>query len=200
MLHYDHSNHQSFERSWWGDCSKTYGEETKQLTYANRMGMVSTEQDGRWPIYDLRGKSILDLGGGPSSMLLKTVNGNRLTVVDPCKYPEWVFMRYDDCGIEYGRCYAEDFDTTARYDEAWIYNVLQHVRDPERIIKNAFRLAKVIRIFEWIDIPPHLGHPHELSEIDLDIWLKGKGKTEIMTGENSCVGRAYYGVFSCASM
>jgi hypothetical protein len=33
--------------------------------------------------------------------------------------------------------------------------VLQHVESVERIINNAKRAAPVLRLFEWIDIPPH---------------------------------------------
>jgi 2-polyprenyl-3-methyl-5-hydroxy-6-metoxy-1,4-benzoquinol methylase len=34
------------------------------------------------------------------------------------------------------------------YDEVWIYNCLQHTQDPELIIQNAKKSAKILRIFE----------------------------------------------------
>lgn len=192
-------DHQEFEKTWWGNCTNTFGEEAKQLTYAHRISLVSQNINGKWPCYDVNGKSILDLGGGPVSMLLKTVNAGKRTVVDPCSYPEWIVERYKAADICYFKCPAENFVSTRIYDECWIYNVLQHVQDPEKIIKNAQQYAKTIRLFEWINIPAHEGHPHELRKEILDTWLGAAGKVEELNGENACHGTAYYGVFSCAS-
>lgn len=191
---------QEWERQWWGDCTNTYAEETKQITYAHRMGLVNTPRDGRWPVYDLEGRSVIDIGGGPTSMLLKTVNGSRLVVADPCAYPSWCGDRYGVAGIRQVRLEGEhllDAGTPIdgeRFDEAWIYNVLQHTHDPGEIVHNARSLATVVRVFEWIDIPPHTGHPQQLSEAALNRWLGGRGRTEIMQ-ENGCYGRAFFGVF-----
>lgn len=191
---------QEFEAKFWGDCLNTFGEETKQLTYAHRMGLQMSNVDGHWPVYDLQGEAILDVGGGPSSMLLKCVNFRRGTVVDPCRYPTWVKKRYDCGGIDYFVLPGEDigrFDPLKlwSFDEVWIYNVLQHVQDPEKIIRNVAERARLIRVFDWIDIPAHVGHPHELKAAELDRWLGGCGTIEEMN-ENGCVGRAYFGVFN----
>lgn len=186
---------QEFERAWWGDCCNSFGEEAKQISYAYRMGLVALHQDGKWPIFDLRRRSVLDLGGGPSSLLLKCINGGTMKVVDPCRYPDWVAHRYVSHGIGYVREPAESYRTQRTFDECWIYNVLQHVVDVGAVIGVARRSASVVRIFEWIDVPPHPGHPHELKREVLDLLLGGAGAVEEMSGENGCVGRAYYGVF-----
>jgi 2-polyprenyl-3-methyl-5-hydroxy-6-metoxy-1,4-benzoquinol methylase len=191
---------QDFEAAWWGDCCNTFGEEAKQLTYAPRMGLVNTPREGKWPVYDLAGKSVLDIGGGPASMLLKTVNGGQLTVVDPCPYPTWVERRYDEAGIDWvSRKGGEDFrDIPAskifEYDECWIYNVLQHVVDPEKVIETARAHAPLLRIFEWIETPPCDGHPHTLHAADLNAWIGGPG-TVGYVDENGAVGMAYWGAF-----
>jgi hypothetical protein len=130
-------------------------------------------------------------------MLLKTFNrGAGCVVVDPCEYPFWIQHRYHAAGITYLREPAETVDLSSLFswDEAWVYNVLQHVEDPELIIHRMRRFASVIRIFEWIDLPPHLGHPHELKAPDLARWLGGPGKVEQMNTQG-CVGRAFYGAF-----
>lgn len=188
---------QEWERDWWGNCANTYAEETKQLTYAHRMGLVNSPRDGMWPVYDLQGKSVLDIGGGPTSMLLRCVNAGTCVVADPCSYPLWTRQRYADARIVVWECAGEELhhhSIGGQFDEVWIYNVLQHTQDPERIIRHAQRAAPVIRIFEWIDIPPHPGHPQELKAEKLDSWLGGAGKVERMS-ENGCVGTAYYGRF-----
>lgn len=206
---------QEFEREWWGDCANTFSEETKQLTYGYKMGLQCYANNGKWPCYNLDRKSILDIGGGPTSLLLKCENRGRTVVVDPCQYPNWTYHRYQELGIEFLTNKGEDPITTyclcseeldqnqhplckahekITFDEAWIYNVLQHTEDPEAIIQNAQKYSRLIRIFEWIDIPAHEGHPQELKEELLNEWLGGKGTTEHLN-ENGCYGRAYYGVF-----
>lgn len=185
---------QEWEVGWWADCTNTFAEETKQISYAHRMGLTIVQGAGRWPYYDLAGKSVLDLGGGPVSLLLKTFNGGLRTVVDPGAYPDWIATRYAAAGIDYLRQPAEGF-VALPHDECWIYNVLQHVKDPCAVIAAARAAAPLIRIFEWIDLPAYDGHLHELKAAELDRWLAGSGHIAQMN-ENGAKGRAYYGVFS----
>lgn len=193
----DFETPQDFEAAWWGTAANTFGEEAKQITYAHRMGLeVVQDGTGRWPVYDLAGKSVLDLGGGPVSMLLKTRNGALLTVVDPCPYPTWVKRRYEHAGIAQHEQPAETFETNDEYDECWTYNCLQHVLDPEAVIETARKHAKVLRIFEWIETETNVGHPHTLHADDLRDWIGGTGEGQIENvNENGAVGLAYYGVF-----
>jgi 2-polyprenyl-3-methyl-5-hydroxy-6-metoxy-1,4-benzoquinol methylase len=200
MTDWDQVN--EWERQWWGDCTNTFAEETKQITYAHRMGLQNVSDGAHWPYYDLGGKSVLDIGGGPTSILLKCHNGNRRVVVDPCRYPDWVRTRYEVAGVEYVVERGEYIDCVpslegAKFDEAWIYNVLQHADDPQRIIQHARTLASAVRIFEWVDIPPHPGHPSELKAHLLSEWLGGYGTVEDMrrSPENGCNQKAFYGVF-----
>ena len=62
------------------------------------------------------------------------------------------------------------------FDLALIYNCLQHVDDPEKIVANACAAAKELRMFEWINIPPHEGHPHELKADLLEKWAGRQGR------------------------
>lgn len=191
--------HQTWESDWWGNCIDSFGEENKQILYAHRMGLVNKPRGEKWPSYDLEGKSILDIGGGPVSMLLKCVNGGKMTVLDPCDYPKWVAARYEEAGIEFIKMGGEDIDPEAMsfYDEVWIYNVLQHVRDPEKILKNARAVTNKIRLFEWVDIPSCPGHPHELKAHLLQMWIDGGyGTVERLNGVNNCWGTAFYGEFN----
>lgn len=185
---------QEWEKEWWGACLHTFGEEVKQLTYAHRMQIPQTSDDGKWPIYDLGGKSVLDIGGGPTSMLLKAINGGHLRVVDPCPYPPWVLARYEAAGIDYIAEGAERHLSVVGYDEVWIYNVLQHVVDPQECIETAKAHGKLLRIFEWVDAETNVGHPHSLSREKLDEWIGGTGTVEEID-ENTAYGLAYYGVF-----
>jgi len=188
---------QNHEREWWGNCANTLGEELKQLVYAEKMGLTFQEINEVPFVIDLQGKKVLDIGGGPQSLLLKTINGNR-AVFDPCDYPDWVAQRYAAAGIHYEKPKAEDIPDEVldkSVDEIWIYNVLQHTDSPETIVRKARRIAKTVRIFEWINSEVNAMHPHSLTEEQLNEWLGGVGAVEQLNGINGCHGKCYYGVF-----
>lgn len=186
---------QESEQSWWGTCQNTYGEETKQLVYAPLMGLELTH-DGNSPYsIDMGGQCVVDIGGGPCSLLLKCRNVSGV-VVDPCEYPSWVGARYLAANIGYHKISGEDMTLNGDLlNEVWIYNVLQHTKDPGKIILNAKRIAPVLRIFEWIDIPPHQGHPHMLTEAKLNEWIDGQGTVGQLNGKGECYGKYYAGAF-----
>lgn len=189
---------QKWESSWWSDCCNTLGEEIKQLEYAKHMGLEWTSQGGKMVI-DAKGKSILDIGGGPVSMLLKVVNSPDKVVVDPCEYPEWIGNRYDLAGITHIPLKGEEIHKLNGgedyFDEIWIYNCLQHADDPKRIIEIAKKATAKIRIFEWVLSEQNVGHPHVLTPDELDSWLGGHGTVERLS-TNGCNGLAYFGVFN----
>lgn len=187
-------DHQQWERSWHGDCINSWNEETKQQVYAKRMGLEAIMELGKYPVYDLKEISILDVGCGPYSLLLKCKNFKGYGI-DPCDYPKWVAERYKEAGIEYKKMLAEDTTwTTEVFDEVWMYNVLQHTQDPELIMKNMRRAGKVLRIFEWIETEQTPGHPHILQADKLNEWVGGIGATEELH-ESGCYGKCWYGVF-----
>lgn len=183
---------QEWERSWWGACVNTYNEERKHFVYASKMGLSLSPNAKTQYRFDLNGISVLDIGGGPCSLLLKCEN-IKGKVIDPLPVPEWVKLRYESAGLDYEQIKGEDINETG-YDEVFIYNVLQHTDNPEQIIQNARGAAKIIRIFEWINTPANIGHPQTLTAKNLNRWLGGEGKVEQMN-EGGCVGLAYYGVF-----
>ena len=192
---------QEWESKWHGNCANTYNEETKQYIYAEYMGLneFATNWYGRRG-WNFGSRSVIDIGGGPCSMLLKSEANDKL-VVDPCQFPDWVHSRYQQTGVVFFNIKAEDIDRLnlavrfqAIFDLALIYNVLQHTEDPEKIISNAREIANEIRIFEWIDTPINEGHIHTLTSENLDRWLGGKGKSQFIN-RSPVVGKAYYGIF-----
>lgn len=188
------------EAGWWGDCANTWHEEEKQFVAAARMGLLASWYGAHPPTFPMVGRSVVDIGGGPVSLLLKCVDKGRAVVADPGDYPEWVIKRYEACGIEYWRMEGESPSLSGyTFDEAWIYNVLQHTVDPEKVIANARGLATTVRVFDWIGIDPYPGHPHRLERENLDEWLGGRGYVAQLN-ERGCVGSAYYGVFQGVSL
>lgn len=182
-------NDYNFEKSYWGNCCNTFDEDQKHYVYGQLMGLNIKHYK-----FIIDPISVLDIGGGPTSMLLKCDNLKKGKVVDPIKYPDWTKDRYLTMNIEVDIKPGEDINETG-YDEVWIYNCLQHTDDPEKIINNAKRAAPILRIFEWLDIPPHDGHPWMLTEKLLNDWIGQVGNTTQLTGNNGCLGKAYYGTF-----
>jgi hypothetical protein len=184
-----------WESEWWGDCLNTLNEETKQIVYAKKMGLKVYTNHKSQTVIDKEEKNVLDIGGGPCSMLLKCTHTNG-AVIDPCKFPYWIHHRYEIAGIEVYIEKAEDDSLCYRhiYDECWIYNVLQHVDSVEKIIINALNCSKIIRIFEWICTEKDIGHPNILTKQLLDSLLNGHGKTEFIN-QGGCNGMCYYGIF-----
>lgn len=195
---------QSWELDWHSNCINSLNEELKQLVYAEKMGLKRKPTPKTPYEFDLEDKVILDIGGGAYSLLLKCINiGYGSAVTDPLmnKYPDWVKNRYDTLKIttmsESGES-IYDALMAVQYrpiiDEIWIYNVLQHTQDPEKIIRNARRLGKIIRIFEWVDTPTNIGHIHTLTEENLNKWLDGQGRVE-QVNQWRAVGKCFYGIF-----
>jgi hypothetical protein len=189
---------QKWETDWHGNCVNTYGEEEKQLVYARRMGLKFSH-DGKTPYNIKLERTVIDIGGGPASLLLKCVRPSGhagVTVLDPMPLPEWVMARYRAAGVQVIRGKGEDVRVYAtHYDEAWIYNCLQHTEDPAGVVARARECADLIRIFEWLDTPVNVGHLHTLTEQGLNEWLGGEGQTERLNGQANCYGRCYYGIF-----
>lgn len=177
--------HQDFEKDWWGSCVNTFAEELKQVAYARVMGLDPGpwERGFAWPVYELGDRAILDVGGGPVSMLLKSHTTNLKVVVDPCEYPLWVRERYNEHGVNVVRVPAEEFTMDLHFDEAWIYNVLQHTYDPEKIAHTMCQVADVVRVFEWVETPSYLGHPQSLTVPDLSHWFGGDGRVVRLDAE-----------------
>jgi hypothetical protein len=177
-----------FEQNYWGDCTNTFDEDQKHYVYAKYMGLQQQHYS-----FNANNKRIIDIGGGPTSMLLKCTNLKQGLVVDPIMYPTWTRQRYSIKNIGVQVKPGEEL-TEQGWDEVWIYNCMQHAEDPALIIANAFKAAPILRLFEWIDIPAHEGHPWELTEENLTTWIGSKGQI-VTLQEHGCYGRAFAGVF-----
>ena len=181
----------NFELNHWGDCCDTFIEESKQIKYAEMLSESETF------LFHQSARSVIDIGGGPVSMLLKRKNFLPSVVVDPLSYPKWTRDRYDSKAIEVWQVRGEDIDKIPdirKFDEVWIYNCLQHTDNPEKIIQNAKQKARVLRIWEWINQPARLGHPQELKSDLLEKWIGQHGKVRSINSR-FLRGEFFYGVF-----
>lgn len=144
---------QVFERNWWMNVRGQHPHEVIKGDVVSNMLLI---QKGA-PT-----KTVIDIGCGPLSLLqrLPVKSG---TALDPIHYGD-LEDEYEKKGIRRIIKCGEDLNPSdGIYDEAWIYNCLQHVRDPVKIIENAITVANTVRIFEWTHVKPYTGHIHELT-------------------------------------
>ena len=144
---------QSFERNWWMNARGQHPHEVNKGDIVASMLFISKGAPT---------KSVIDIGCGPLS-LLQRIPVKSGTALDPIHYGD-LEDEYEKKGIRRIIKCGEDLNPSdGMYDEAWIYNCLQHVKDPVKIIENALTVAETVRIFEWTHIKPYTGHLHELT-------------------------------------
>lgn len=194
------------ELAFWASPGAEFGEQVKQLTYMKYLGLQFIH-DGNSPfVIDKAGLAIMDIGGGPVSLLLKTIADRKL-VVDPTHYPDWVYRRYAENHMEFyiiagERAHGDMVKDS--FHEVWVYNVLQHVEEPEKIFKNIYAALKdggVLRFVDWIDTPTNVAHPVSLTYNDVADMIFGASFSTDQTlhseniNENGAIGRIVYGIF-----
>jgi len=132
--------------------------EQEQLAlYAGLLGLTP---------HTVQGRSVLDLGCGPQGMLQTMAPFlRRGMAVDPLMFAGQDEARYAAAGITRVIEPAETFraPNAERFDEVWCYNVLQHVMDPERVLETARAHADCVRLFEWLQVPASVVHPHVVT-------------------------------------
>lgn len=166
---------QQWEKSWWLSARDQHPTEIVKNSYVARLLFIDQ---------GLPTKSVIDIGCGPLSLLLR-VPVREGTALDPNYYDD-LEEAYEAKGIR--RLVKRGEDLTAddgHFDEAWIYNCLQHVQDPTAILQNAMKVADAVRIFEWTHIPPYQGHLHELTPSLLEMpFMRANWRLEtVATGQ-----------------
>jgi hypothetical protein len=110
------------------------------------------------------GNTVLDIAGGPFPLGvgIEALGLGRYTVLDPAPYA-------DVDGVHRVRVCAEDYIGPLS-DEVWGYNVLQHVRCPEKVMERARWCGRRIRWFDVVETPIYPVHPHSIKAD----WLRGE--------------------------
>jgi hypothetical protein len=161
---------QAAERAYWypGDRhaheARRHEEAERAIWIAATLGIAPETVDGR---------SVLDIGGGPQPIVAwPTLPLAGRTLLDPLAIAEDEPVLFAGVHVVHDR--AEEYDGPI-FDEAWGYNVLQHVVDPVRVLAVAMAHARRVRWFEWVDQPISLVHPHTITAATfrlLDAWRR----------------------------
>lgn len=193
---------QNWESHWWSTCVNTFDEELKQKVYARELDLTFEKFDNGSYI-NMVDQSVLDVGGGPVSLLLKTKTLGSRKVIDPALYPQWTLDRYRAAGINFEQVAAEKMDEHG-FDEVWMYNVLEHVSNPQEICNRVKSAGKIIRVFEWINTGRNLAHPHsfnaqQLNDLLIDNPEDAIVKIKQFDGADGCSGEAWIAIIDQSS-
>lgn len=118
---------------------------------------------------DYSGKLITEIGCGPYPAL-SFCSGARGIVYEPLHFDTLEELAREQMIVWFQRPF-EDTPYPIMSDEVWIFNCLQHVRDPELVVNKAKSIAPVIRFFEPVDYPTCVYHPHTFSQQDFERWF-----------------------------
>lgn len=112
----------------------------------------------------LKDKSILEIGPALFSVGLY-IDCKKFSCIEPLfeKFPNEIKKLYENKNIKVFTDPAEEFLHYSNFDEIWIFNLLQHVVNPELILSKCKESNKTLRIFEPINTPTDSMHPHSLS-------------------------------------
>jgi hypothetical protein len=110
---------------------------------------------------DLKQKSIAEIGCARISSLFFCNNYSKSYVIEPTHYPEAdKYYEGKDIVKIYERAEVCKFP---KVDEVWMFNLLQHVQNPDLLIEKCKQNSKVIRFFEPIDYEINEQHPFKFS-------------------------------------
>ena len=164
---------QYYERKFWRQWFRNSMDpcDTKWLLLALRHFKLCDGQD-------FGDEILVDIGSGPVGLLTRLKARQRIAV-DP------LGIRTKDWHIKRIKAPGENIPLPANYaDRVFIYNTLQHVQSPSRVLAEAARIAKektgLIYIVEQLGLPTDGPHPHSLRRPLFEDWLKKCGPFEIL--------------------
>lgn len=123
---------------------------------------------------DLHGLHVIEIGPAdfPALYFCENYNG---VIVEPMP-SDHLRTICENKGI---RLIVEPFEVSeivlepAQTVEVWLFNVMQHVQDPDVFIARCKMLADRIRFFEPINQPITTYHPHTFTKEDFEKWFPG---------------------------
>jgi hypothetical protein len=113
---------------------------------------------------DVTGKVIAEIGPADIPGLYYCQGTDKSFVVEPM--PSDILPTL---GVKVRKAKAENVDYS-KVDEVWLFNVLQHVQDPEKIVQKV-KKAKRVRWFEPVDQGTDACHLHNLTHEMFIEWF-----------------------------
>lgn len=136
-----------------------YGKEFYTKTYETIFSFLNLHKN------EFLEKIVVEVGPAFYPALLD-VKTKKAIIVEPLfdQFPENIKKLFIENNIF---CISKPLEETSKEelksDEIWLFNVLQHVIDPDLFLKKCMESSKIIRIFEPINWPTNIAHPHSFS-------------------------------------
>jgi hypothetical protein len=142
---------------------------------------------------NLNNKTILEIGPARVSSLLYCNNYGPSFIVEPTKYDDTEHL-YIDKEITFIRDLYENCESPI-VDEIWLFNVLQHIQDPDLFIDKCKKSAKTIKFFEPINTPIETHHPHSFTFDDYVKYFGDSVKLYKGSTEKFHTADCVYGIY-----
>jgi hypothetical protein len=118
---------------------------------------------------DQKGKRIIEVGPANVPALVFCENYGRSLIIEPMP-SERLDRITQSMNVDIIKQPAENVKVSG-YDQVWIFNLLQHVIDPEKLVENLKTMAEKIYFFEPINTKISVNHPHSLKIEDFKRWF-----------------------------
>jgi hypothetical protein len=149
-----HSNHNQTDQKMFEMYSESYSQ------YFDHVGIDA----------NLHGKRIIEIGCADVSALTCCTGFGQSVIIEPMP-SSYLVKSVEDLDITLYQEPAETLKLDGEYDEVWLFNVLQHVINPDQIIQNCKKWAHTIRYFEPINTAICEVHPHAFTLGDFESWF-----------------------------
>jgi hypothetical protein len=125
---------------------------------------------------DLEGLNVIEIGPAMHPALAICKNYGRALIIEPMASPELEnFCKFNHVGLLQQPLEYTSMEITGTrikgITEVWLFNVMQHVIDPEEFVNRCKTIADRIRFFEPINTPIETHHPHSFTGDDYVRWF-----------------------------
>jgi SAM-dependent methyltransferase len=167
---------QKGETTWWRNWLKEHDNDDQWLMTVMQYFNLHNGQE-----FDK--KTVIDIGGGPLGLLTK-IKAYTKIVIDPLQIDT-------DKNLARIRARGENIPLNSGCSDCvFIYNVLQHVVSPLRVLEEGTRILKKggkFYILEQLNLPSDKLHPHSLKMNMFKNWIDNNHlKILKMTKEEEC--------------
>jgi len=107
-------------------------------------------------------------------------NSQNSLIVEPMDLPENVISNYKANNIKILKGAIEELKLP-KVDEVWLFNVMQHVWNPDTFISKLKKVSKKIVFFEPVNSPIEDVHPHSFTMEDFKKYF-GEDSVKFFAG------------------
>lgn len=119
--------------------------------------------------FNLHGLSVTEIGPADYPALRYCENYTHSVIIEPM--PSKELEVFCDGKISLITEPLELINTLPATTEVWLFNVMQHIIDPDIFISKCKEIGKRIRFFEPINYPTSVHHPHQFTVDDFRKWF-----------------------------